>query len=192
MRPFLAMAMALVAGCGGSTDGAASPEDVFSAARTASENEDWEGLFGLMDPDERDATLLQMALLASYASIGKKGDEAKRTEEEIKTLLEKHHAREHKKSDKTPINDRNALKEAAKKMLTDVTHKPALFADLVRFIDKHAEKATPVKDQLTGTELKNVKIEGDRAAGAKTDSKGNASVARFVRRNDRWYISLEQ
>ncbi len=179
-RGLAALMAALAVGCGGRKP-AATPEEVFDRGKAAAAADRVRDLLDLFPPEDRQRVVYQVRGAASRLAASKK-EGAEECRKDLDEILKGHAV----KDVAAPPDgaDAAAIAEAAAKALDGVD--PArLFEDLVRFWDKHGPPGTALTKQFQG-ELKDLNVEGDRAAGKVGDLK---MVFRKV--GDGWYLNPE-
>ena len=170
----VAAVMALAA-CGKAGAGS-TPEETYENMKAAMKSKDWKAMYGCMDPEKVDDALGMMAMGGTMMSMSK--EDAKK---ELAAIFEKHKFT-------APKDGQGDAKGALK----GVSDKAGLFADLMGFMEKHSPENAGFRDKITGSTLKDVKIEGDNATAKSVSADGKDEQAmKFVRRTGRWYLSPE-
>jgi len=179
-----AAALVALAACGGKAGGS-TPEDVFEQAKKAGTAKDYKTFYACVDPDGADGLLMGVCLGAGFSCMDDKD-----AQKELEAITTRHGL---KKDDNKPLGlgDRAKAKEAAKEMFKDVKDRPALFSELMAFTDKHSKGKKSLGDELDGTTLKDLKVEGATAKAKQLLKTGKESDIAFVKRDDRWYLSFE-
>ncbi len=162
-------ALLFLAACGSAN----SPQGTFDAAKKAVESKNWRGFYNCCDPENASMMVMAGVMMAGFSVINNKP-----AEEELNAIMKKHGIADDKKKD-------------PKETMKDVKDPGALFEELMKFSDKHSKPGEQAALEVTG-DLKDVKIDGDRASGTMTKKDGKTDTMKFVRRAGRWYIALEK
>jgi hypothetical protein len=166
-------------------EGAESPEACFDAMNKAIEDKDFKAMYALVDPSERDDMVKGMymggyAACANWAEMGEHAD--RRTEYEA--LLEEHGAA---KVEGELLKAFETLDDESAAKVEGVKDKPAFFAAVVAFMEKHRD---PEEDAMMDTEERegDPEVDGD---WAKITVKGK-DRPRWVHQVDgRWYAAMK-
>ncbi len=178
-----AAALVALAACGGKAGGS-TPEDVFEQAKKAGSAKDYRTFYACIDPDGADGMLLAMSVGAGFTCMDNKD-----AQKELEGITTKHGL---KTDDKKPLGlgDKEKAKQAAKELFKDVKDRPALFSDLVTFMQKHGKDKNVLGD-LDGTTLKDLKVDGTTAKAKQVLKDGKESQIAFVKRDERWYLTFD-
>lgn len=168
--------LAVLAACS-NAPGGSTPQEVFEMAKAASVKKDWKGLYFTLDPETCSGFIGNLLFVAGVITTSGKGREER--EKKLKDIFERHGIRE----------------DAAEGALKDI-HKPALFVDLMKFI----ESTDPTGIEwivMNGKTLKDMKTDGDWATGTLMWSDGRDAGPppgniEFVKRDGRWYQSAKK
>ena len=183
--------------------GGDSPEDVMAKAKAYAENKDFGGIVNLIAPAERPMLSAAMIMMSQMAPMmmgamgGLGGEEGaaemkskmKPFEDAMKKAMEKHGADE---LDLSQAMANMQDPDAAAKWINDAV--PGLdhgafvgdvFQALSMLGDKATEEAGGNFNELAG-ELKDLKIDGDKATATINDKPGE-----FVKVDGRWYLSIK-
>lgn len=191
-------------GAGGSTvEGAESPQALVQRAHTLAEADDFGGIVRLMAPDERPIMSFGMIMFAKMVPAfmggfgglageeGKKEMEAKMAEFEkaMNAVLEKHGLGD-LEEEQPPAEAMGDPMDAVKwleEKAPELDH-AAFVGDIIQTFgslgEETAGKATNKFKELGG-ELKNLKVDGDKATGTIGDEEMD-----FKRIDGRWYFSI--
>jgi hypothetical protein len=158
-----------------------SPEKVAEAFKKAAKDKDWKTMFACVTEDSHKVLLLPPMMIAGFSAFG---DKSKK--ESLDALMKKHGIDPTKKTD--PGEDPT----------TGIKDKPALFGDLVEWVDKNGTKPKGGKprksftEKIAGLELANFKTEGDTAtADIMVDGK-KKDTADFKKIDGKWYVHMDR
>ena len=188
----LVIASIFMTGCGNS-GGADTPEAAFNSFKSAVSNNDWKTATAQLTNESQDVLASGMMMMAAFASISFDADEAKANEESFNQLLAKHGL--DKGAMESENEDENQDPSAAmKEMMAPVKDKPAFVADMIAWIDEHAQDDdNGLMEEITTGELKDIKIDGDSASGMiamSKDGETNEEPIEFRKVNGKWFIHL--
>lgn len=194
----LALSALLLSGCGGGGTAAdyKTPEEAFTAFKTAAQKDDYKTLSDCLTDDSREMLAGQAAfgavMFKTFAELGGKAAEAK----ELTTILEKHGLTEAalKKMDKGAVGggDPEGIKKAMKELVAPVKDRSAFFADVMGAMKKYSKEkgaAIPLGD----AELKDLKTEGSSAKGIMVTKQGGQEKRdpiEFKKVGNSWRIEL--
>jgi hypothetical protein len=159
--------------------GGASPEEVFRTAQALMSDRKWEQAFGCFDPESAG-----LMLLGAYLAAARR---AAHSDAELGRILKKHGIDE---ASMNPPDGKSETPQACgDRMLKKCREPAALFSELIEFEERHAAKSEMAFD--AAGELKDVKVDGDRARGTLVHEDGKTEPLVFVKRSGLWFIGIE-
>jgi Domain of unknown function (DUF4878) len=172
-----------------------SPQDVFDAAQSAIKKDDYKAFFGMVTPDSQKMMAGQLVLMGAmikrFADLDPSG-KAKEMLKPIDELMTKHGVTEEALKKVKPDTDKSKASRAMGDLVKD---RPGFVAGMMKILDKNTppgkEKSKPFQD----AELKDVKVEGDKAKGTvvtKKDDKEKKEPIEFVKIGDSWKIVVPE
>jgi hypothetical protein len=180
-----------------------TPQEVFDAAKKALQKEDWKTFCGTLTNDSRDMFAFPMVMLpVMMKGFAKFFPEEKRKEflaklKPLEEVLAKHGLTEEALNKmelaKPAGKGLDAMKEALGKLLAPVKDRCAFFADMMKAFQKMDDKKGKGGVILRDGELKDVKIEGDKAKGVFVRQEGGKEQRdpiQFARVDGSWRIDL--
>jgi hypothetical protein len=166
---------------GGAAIDQSSPEKVAESFKKAAGEKDWNTMFACMTQESHKTMLGGVMIGAGFSTFG---DEKKK--ESFEALMKKHGVDTSKKVG--PNDD----------PMAGIKDKPALFGDLVEFLEKNSpqkkgEKQKSFSETFSSVELKNFKIDGDKATADVVGKDGGEKEepAEFRKIDGKWYLHFE-
>lgn len=179
--------------------GGDSPEAAFSNFKSAVGNNDWKTATQQMTVESQDGLASMMLMVAPF-SMMMDPENAEAKQKSFEALLAKHGIEEpktdenaeNKSADAAPQNPTDAGKDM-KDMLANVKDKPALIGDLMAWVDKNSKGGDKMMVGIETSELKDVKIDGQKATGTLVmtkDGETSNEPIEFRQVDGKWYIHL--
>lgn len=169
---FIAASLVFLAACGPS---GSSPEAVFNTAKKAGETKDWRTFYGCFDPEKAPEVLVGIIMMAGFTVM-----DDKEGEKELRSILERHNF--------DPDQKKSGGMGDARQAFAGIKDPPGLFKDLMTFTEKKSKKDGKSNMDVQG-ELKDLKVEEDKAVGMVVTKDGKKTPMVFVRRDGTWYVS---
>lgn len=155
-------------GCGGGA--ASTPEAAFEGFKGGMVAKDYSSAFSYLTAESQDLLVGVMMIGAGFSTFGSEENATKLNE-----ILEKHGV---------------DSKSSNEKSFEDVKDKGALFGDLLGFLESlsgaDGEEPEPFTGKFETAELKDVKVDGDKATGTVGDE-----PMHFVKIDGRWLIDMK-
>jgi hypothetical protein len=174
----------LLAGCGASGGGYASPEAVASAAKAAIDKKDMGAFYDCLTEESQNtlagtAVLVgsMMKMMSGMAAMGGPEAQAEAEKEvgEMTAIMEKHGVTEESLKDANPNPAMMGDSQAIGALANVVKDKRAFVHDVFTALDKMKKGGPNLSQQFTG-ELKDLKIDGDRATAKLTTQRGEEEL----------------
>jgi hypothetical protein len=194
-----------IAGCGGGSNGFATPEACFAAMQTAAKNKDIPALCDCITEESQSALaggLVMMGsmlkMMSGMAAMG--GPEAKAEAEKtlgaVGAVLEKHGVTEEALKNATPDPHTMGDSKAILKLADMVKDKKAFISDMFAAMQQagQGDKFSDQMDEQVAGQLKDVKIDGDRATAVVVTDTGESPIE-FRRSNGsgwKLHINLDE
>ncbi|MBA3485381.1 MAG: hypothetical protein H0T51_26600 [Pirellulales bacterium] len=174
----------LLGGCGASSGGYDSPEAVAAAAKAAIDKKDMGAFYDCLTEESQNtltgsAVLVgsMMKLRASMAAMD--GPEAQADAEketaEVTTIMEKHGVTEESLKDANPNPAMMGDSQAIGALANVVKDKRAFVHEVFTALDKMKQGGPDLSQQFTG-ELKDLKVDGDKATAKLTTQRGEEEL----------------
>jgi len=174
----------MFAGCDIAGGGYASPEAVASAAKAAIDKKDMGAFYDCLTEESQNtlagtAVLVgsMMKMMSGMAAMGgpEAQAEAEKETAEVTAIMEKHGVTEESLKDANPNPAMMGDAEAIGKLAGVVKDKRAFVHDVFTALDKMKKGGPDLSQQFTG-ELKDLKIDGDRATAKLTTARGEEEL----------------
>lgn len=179
----------LLPGCGKKgSSGASTPQALFEELK-GKNPDDFKDVATYIAPDELPVMTFTMDMMASFATAFspdktlKTKYDALRKKYSLPTL-------EKGKMNMRTLQDTDAAMKYAAEKYANVDH-AGFIADVSELMDKSTGKAKKTKKEKILAELKDVKINGDKATGVVVDKDGKKDKIAFKKVNGKWYLSLK-
>ena len=185
-------------GCGGSGQGFATPEACYQAVKKAVEAKDWGGFYDCLTPESQEIVAGSMVLMGSMmkmmsgmAALGGPEAAAKAEKEtaDLTAVLEKHGVTDTALEGFTPDPATMQQPEAIKKLADVVKDKRGFVVDMFAAMEKTATGGPNFDKKLAG-ELKDVKIDGDKATAKVAGAEGEQELD-FLKTADGWKLHID-
>jgi hypothetical protein len=169
-------------------DGGETPEDVFSRAKAAADQNDTRAFFRLISPDVRAVmgfVMVAGARMAITMKASMEGGDPSEGAVELEAILKKHEVKRPPFGAPVDLDDEESVLAAARYMFAGVDV-GALVRDLQALMAGLGFEGGGSDVAASGNvdgDLRDLRIEGDRATAWVGDEKG-----KFVRVNGRWYL----
>jgi hypothetical protein len=180
-----------------------TPEEVFEAAKKAIAREDWKGFCATLTDDSRDMLAGGLAMMPLMAKgFAKFAGEEKEKEilaklKPLTEVLNKHGLTEetlNKMKDEKPAGlDPEAIRKGLKRLVSPIKDRCAFVAEMAAALKKMGGKKDQGAPLPKDAELKDLKIEGDKAKGvvvSKADDKEKRDPIEFRKVGGGWKIEL--
>jgi hypothetical protein len=173
--------------------GADSPEDAFNKMREGWKSGKMGDTLAFIVPEERPAWafILHIGAAMMVGMAEMMGTKKPGMKEEFDKLIKTHKVSEKPTDDQAKLGevmqDFKKLVAFTADIYKEVELKPFL-NDLQAFLDKFSGDESK---KGVAKALKDLKVEGDTATGTVVMDKGEEKPAKFVKKDGRWYISIE-
>lgn len=176
-----------------------SPQAVWDAAKKAEKDKDGETFIKCFDADTQNILAAGMVFTGMFAtSMSKFDKKAAEKMKPVQDVMNKHGLTEDflKKAqkDKPKGNTPEDLMKAMLKLTEPIKDKAAFFVEMTKAMDAASDKKKQKDDHMIAdAELKDVKIDGDKAKGKMVGKKGGEEKEQpieFVKESGGWKIHI--
>jgi len=182
-----------------------TPQAAFDAALKGFKNKDWKTIYGALTDESREKVASMAAfmplMMKGFAKLAPKDkqEEALAKFKPLDRILAKHGLTEavlkkmEKENKGTEAKDPKAMEQAMKKLLEPIKDRAAFVAEMMTALDKMMGKQGG--DVPEGAQLKDLKVEGDRAKGfliAKKGDKQERIPVEFRRQGGGWRLEMPE
>lgn len=180
---FILLALAISFFNCGVKKGASSPQELFNTLKTVDPNKMSQGI-DYVAPDERSLLAFSMdfAMAFMFAFVPDK-----KLQEEYLQIRKKYNLPETKDKSSLDLKDPQSVLKYAEDNYGGIDH-AGFLSDMESLMEKAPGKKTKKPDYK---ELKDVKIEGDRATGTIVYENGKTEKVTFRKVNNAWYLSMK-